>query len=248
MSDPPVREQYEKIAFIYDLLADGDDGMIWFKHHIEELLSKIPAHASVLDCACGTGNHAIWLAKQGYRVSASDISPAMIAEARKKSRREGMDIKFFQSSWEELPLKSDQRFDLVVCPGNSLSHLHDLAMLERSFVAFRQILKAGAPFFFDIRNWEKTYEENSLVAQEFRVESSNGIIEVKYRYDIRGWNEKGQMFVDLRKPGEKEYKTYTFDFLPVSFKKYHETFIKAGFEHTERGFFPGKDYYYVVAR
>src|SRR2546426_846978 len=40
----------------------------------------------VLDIACGTGGHAIPLAKRGYTVFASDLSNGMLAQARKKAR------------------------------------------------------------------------------------------------------------------------------------------------------------------
>lgn len=42
---------------------------------------------TVCDAGCGTGSLAIPLAKQGAIVSASDISAAMVAEARKKVKR-----------------------------------------------------------------------------------------------------------------------------------------------------------------
>jgi len=39
---------------------------------------------SILDLGCGTGNHAISLAKRGYEVTGIDISPDMLKIARKK--------------------------------------------------------------------------------------------------------------------------------------------------------------------
>lgn len=42
---------------------------------------------TVCDAGCGTGNLAIPLAKEGAIVSASDISAAMVAEAKKQVRR-----------------------------------------------------------------------------------------------------------------------------------------------------------------
>lgn len=50
---------------------------------------------TVCDAGCGTGSLAIPLAKEGAIVSASDISAAMVAEARKKVTR--MTSSFFFS-------------------------------------------------------------------------------------------------------------------------------------------------------
>ena len=41
--------------------------------------------ASVLDCACGIGTQSIGLAALGYRMTASDISDAELAEAVKRA-------------------------------------------------------------------------------------------------------------------------------------------------------------------
>ena len=42
----------------------------------------------ILDCACGTGQHAIALARMGFSVSGSDIDPKAIRIARKNARKE----------------------------------------------------------------------------------------------------------------------------------------------------------------
>jgi ubiquinone/menaquinone biosynthesis C-methylase UbiE len=242
-----IRKQYNDIAFIYDLLAEGDDGLIWFRHNLEPTLNKLPKGALVLDCSCGTGNHAIWLAEQGFDVHASDISDGMLEAAKEKAAKEGLSINFFQCSWEELPEKSICDFDLIVCPGNSLSHLPDLNMLDQIFPAFKKVLKPGGKFFFDIRNWEKTYAENALEDQQFQVEGKDGNYDVWYRYDMPEWNQCGQMHVDISPAGEENYQRFSFDFLPVGYPQLKEAAMRAGFEKIERGFFPNEDYYFVLA-
>ncbi|MDQ7029322.1 MAG: methyltransferase domain-containing protein [Ardenticatenia bacterium] len=44
----------------------------------------------VLDLGCGTGEDAVWLAKRGVRVIATDVSPAMLQVARAKAEAEGV--------------------------------------------------------------------------------------------------------------------------------------------------------------
>ena len=241
-----VRKQYDDISNLYDILSEGDDGMIWFRHNLEDLLKKLPGNANILDCSCGTGNHAIWFAKQGFNVFASDLSEGMLEAAREKASSERLEINFFRSSWTELPETTNELFDLIVVPGNSLSHLERLAMAEEVFSAIRKVLKPGGQLFFDIRNWEKTYEDNSLQTQEFTVEGKDGNIDVIYSYDMPSWNETGHMHVDIRQEEEADYKRYSFDFFPVSFQQLHDAAMKAGFKNVDRGFFPGKEYYYLI--
>lgn len=45
----------------------------------------------VLELNCGTGEDAIWLARRGCRVLATDVSPEMVAVAREKVRRAGLE-------------------------------------------------------------------------------------------------------------------------------------------------------------
>ncbi len=43
-----------------------------------------------LDLACGKGQNAIWLARQGYRVQGVDISPVALAMARTEAAEQGL--------------------------------------------------------------------------------------------------------------------------------------------------------------
>ncbi len=243
-----IREQYTNISAIYDMLSEGDDGSIFFRHYLENILNSLAKGARVLDCSCGTGNHAIWLARQDFEVHASDISEGMISTSQAKAEEEGLSIKFFRSSWEELPEMTDNQYDLVVCPGNSLSHALSFEMLESALHAIRKITKPGGYFYFDIRNWEKTFEEANLETQDFQVEGKNKLYDVRYSYDIKGWNTQSTMFVDISPAGEGEYTQFSFDFLPFGYQQIHDILLKAGFSNVERGLFPGEEFYYAVAK
>ena len=241
-----IREQYNDIAALYDMLAEGDDGMIWFRHNLQGILRKLPEDAKVLDCSCGTGNQAIWLAQQGFEVHASDISDSMLAIAMEKADKAGVDITFFRSSWTALQDKTHETFNLIVSPGNSLSHMENISVIDDVFRSVKSVLKPSGYFFFDIRNWEKTLEEDILEPQEFNVSGNNGIYNVIYSYDIPDMNETGRMYVDVRPEKEKEFKRYSFDFMPVSYRQFHDAAIRAGFKNAKRRYFPGKDYYCMI--
>jgi SAM-dependent methyltransferase len=45
-----------------------------------------------LDLACGRGRHALWLAEQGYRVTAIDRDPDALRELSEEARRRGLSI------------------------------------------------------------------------------------------------------------------------------------------------------------
>ena len=54
-------------------------------------MTPAPAPHLALELNCGTGTDALHLARQGYRVLATDISPKMVAVTRAKLRAAGLD-------------------------------------------------------------------------------------------------------------------------------------------------------------
>jgi ubiquinone/menaquinone biosynthesis C-methylase UbiE len=74
--------------------------------------------SNILDIGCGTGRHAIELAKRGYRqVVGIDLSSAQLTLARLKAKQAGMQIRFIRADARKL--KFNREFDLVImlCEG-----------------------------------------------------------------------------------------------------------------------------------
>lgn len=61
---------------------------------------------AVLDLGCGTGGHAIHLARRGFDVIAVDLTVAGVKGARERLRREGFKGRFFVADAERLPLRN----------------------------------------------------------------------------------------------------------------------------------------------
>lgn len=59
----------------------------------------------VLDLGCGTGAHAIRLARRGFKVVAMDLSLYGVRAARERFKREGLSGHFVVADAERLPLK-----------------------------------------------------------------------------------------------------------------------------------------------
>ncbi len=241
------KKQYDEISGLYDVLSKGDDGLLFFRNIAEQQLNKLPGGARILDCSCGTGDHVIWMARQGFEVFASDISDGMLRQARKKANTANASITFIRSSWEELPENTNKKFNIIFSPGNSFSHLSGFDMLDHTFKSIRKVLKKDGTLYFDLRNWEKTFEENSLLPQKFEIKHEGIKYDVRYAWDLKGWNTLCEMFVYIRKHDETTYRHYAFDFFPLSYSQLHDALKKAGFRTISRDFFPDDDYYYVLA-
>ena len=143
----------------------------------------------ILDVPCGAGRHAIEFARRGCRVSGIDLSPDLIADARKAS--EGLDADFRVADMRELPAGP---FDAAGC-----------AFLA----AIRSALRPGGRFLLQTslcaetvltnlksRTW---YEfDGTLMLHETRYEPAQGRLISEYGFLIDG-------HIDRRAAGYRVY-------------------------------------------
>jgi SAM-dependent methyltransferase len=104
----------------------------------------------VLDVGCGTGNHAILLAKRGYKVTGVDASAPMIAIARRKAEAAGLEITFHVARMEQMEL--GERWDTAICMFNTINYVTDDDLLRKALLNIHRHLKIGGTFLFDFRN------------------------------------------------------------------------------------------------
>jgi SAM-dependent methyltransferase len=108
----------------YDLLY-ADKNYKAEADYIESLIKRYNADAaSILDLGCGTGNHALLLAKKGYYIHGVDLSASMIELAKQKVEQNAAikkGMKFDVGDIRRLALNS--KFDAVVSIFHVASYL-----------------------------------------------------------------------------------------------------------------------------
>src|SRR6202045_5063660 len=83
---------------------------------VQDLVQAGQVRGEVLDAGCGTGENAIYLAGQGYRVVAFDAAPVAIEKARIKARQRGVAATFAVADAREL-IAWDARFEPIIDSG-----------------------------------------------------------------------------------------------------------------------------------
>ena len=109
---------YERFSLVYDALMRGVDYDGW-ADYLDRLLRGFGAcqGASVLECACGTGEITLRLAALGYRVVASDVSADMLRVAQEKARKKGLAVPFVEQDMRCLSAHRPADAVLAACDG-----------------------------------------------------------------------------------------------------------------------------------
>jgi SAM-dependent methyltransferase len=107
----------------------------------------------VLDASAGIGLDAVWLARQGFRTSACDLSPAMVVSTEACAESAGVDVDVRLADWRSLSSTFAPRsFDAILCTGNSISHLDRQAM-PVALREFATLLAPGGILLVDTHDW-----------------------------------------------------------------------------------------------
>ena len=122
---------FDKIARDYDrmnhLMTAGLDRR-WRKSAVQGL------HGKVLDVACGTGDMAVELLRQGCSVTGVDLSKEMMAIAKQKAPQ----AEYSLADVERLPF-GEASFDAVTCAFGVRNFVH----LEQGIKEMLRVLKPG---------------------------------------------------------------------------------------------------------
>ncbi len=103
-------ELFENYAESYDKesYTQGTQGEVDF---IEQEIN-FDKTKRILDIGCGTGRHAIELAKRGYNVTGIDLSESQLKRAIEKAQKENLTIDFLRADARNLDFNHE--FDVVI--------------------------------------------------------------------------------------------------------------------------------------
>ncbi|MGN0792667.1 MAG: class I SAM-dependent DNA methyltransferase [Christensenellales bacterium] len=167
---------YGKFAGLYDPLMKDVDYDRW----AEYIASFLPEGSlRIADCACGTGEITIRLAKMGYTLTGIDISEDMLRIAAEKARKSALKLPFICQNMAELQLHRPQ--DAIVCACDGVNYLDSLEQVGRFFSAAYAVLKPNGLLLFDISSRHKL--ENVLDCNTFAEDDGERAYIWKNCYD-----------------------------------------------------------------
>jgi SAM-dependent methyltransferase len=154
---PVSRPFYDEYAWAYDLvIPPPNEGQLDF---VAGAFARrgVGAGSLVLDAGCGAGAYALGLARRGYVVEGVDLSPRLVAEARRRVEgaraggAQSLNVSF--EVGDVLGLGAPGRHDGLLCRG-VLNDLLDGRSRDGAFRSFARALRPGGAAVLDVREWE----------------------------------------------------------------------------------------------
>lgn len=143
---------FNNYARYYDILYRDKDYVGETKFIQQLIQTHAPNAQNILELGCGTGNHAVLLAKEGYQIHGVDLSQEMLRKA--DSRLSQLDpelasqLKFTHGDIRHLRL--NQTFDVILSLFHVISYQTTNEDLLAAFATVKEHLKPGGIFVFDI--------------------------------------------------------------------------------------------------
>ena len=150
-----------------------------------------PACNTILDVACGTAEHELYLADAGFTVDGLDIDETFLRIARTKNPT----CRFFLGDMSAFDLPD--RYDAVICLFSSIGYLRTLDRLMSALRCFRRHLAPGgivvvepwfSPGFLDPTRIGRNEAEigGERIVRTNRVEIEGRVSRLLFDYEITG--------------------------------------------------------------
>ena len=148
---------------------------------------------NILDIGCGTGRHAIELAKRGYAVTGIDLSEAQLTRAREKAKTDNANISFLKKDARNFKLAEQFAAAIMLCEG-AFSLMETDEMNFQILKNAANAIKENGKFIFTCLNALFPLYHS---VKDFLNQNSNQSITRDLTFDLKTFREHSTLdFVD----------------------------------------------------
>jgi SAM-dependent methyltransferase len=166
LKEEAVIDFYDQLSPFYHLIyEDWEASIAWQAERLSRIIRTQWGErvTSVLDVSCGIGTQALGLARLGFQVTASDLSPEAIARAKKEAKAWHLRIPFSVCDMREAFRHHGGGFDLVLSCDNAVPHLLSDAAILHALQAMYACLRPGGGCLLTIRAYDKEARGRGIV-------------------------------------------------------------------------------------
>ena len=150
---------FDDLALVYDKAIDWKNRLNRELPFLQKLLGTRKS-ARILDLACGSGRHATALAQLGHEVTGLDASQGMIDAAIHLTSKEEATVQYLVGDMQKLLNLVEAPYDLIMCLGNSLALLPNIATLKFTLQGVHTLLEPSGMFIAQILNFEEIHHSH----------------------------------------------------------------------------------------
>ncbi len=158
---------------------------------------------TILDIGCGTGRHAIELARRGYTVTGVDLSASQLERARQKAAEAGVSLNLIQLNACSLPFKNEFDFAITLCEGGFSLQETDALNYKILEGAARALRSPGKLIFTTLNALFPLYHN----VKDFLSEAPSGVTTDKCSFDLMTFRDRSTVTVTDDDGNRKELDT-----------------------------------------
>jgi SAM-dependent methyltransferase len=232
-----TQEYYDRLAPYYKLMLSDWEASVERQAAaldgvIREVLGRDGSKA-VLDAACGIGTQSIGLAKLGYAVTASDLSPGSVAQARQEAIRHAVSIDFHTADMRRTWDTFQRTFDVVIACDNAVPHLLDEGQIRLAFDQFYRCTRPGGCCIISVRDYahiERSQGETRIYPRLVHpTETGQVVLLDVWRFSGRTYEMTTYIIEDDGGPGAATTVVRGGTYFWVEISTLEELFRQAGF-------------------
>lgn len=156
---------YHALAAHYDSLVKDDEAtQAWV-----DLIERSADFKHVVECACGSGEITLALARKGYTIEASDLSEDMINQAKQKPDADKVDW----SVQNMIDLKIKATPELMLCLCDSLNYILEDEQIIHLLQQAYELLSEQGTFIFDVHSLDRLDEFKEEFLEEGCLDGTN---------------------------------------------------------------------------
>ena len=198
---------FEDYRYLRTALAEEPPARATADAHKAARLARCPPGARILDAGCGSGRHALALARAGYRAVGLDSSRLLLTAARSAARDTPL-ATFVPGSYHRVPFEPGA-FDAVLCLGTALGYLGPAGDRE-ALRELRRVLAPGGRLVIETLHRDEI--GTRLRKHEERLLASGATLTFERRFDreesmlheVQRLDDEPPSAYELRVYGERE--------------------------------------------
>jgi SAM-dependent methyltransferase len=176
-----IQSFYDRLAPRYHLIYPNWDASV--ARQGAALDTLIAEHfrdkPMVMDVSVGIGTQALGLAKRGYSVIGSDLSPVAAKRATIEAADRALTLPTYAADFQQLPLR-DASVSVILCADNSLPHATSPEAIRDVLHEWHRCLRPGGGCLISMRDYGEPPAAGTVEMRPYGERTWDG-----WRYELR---------------------------------------------------------------